>query len=169
MGFSRFGLQLTLRLTLLLLALGVSGYLLMAASYPAATLLLLAIAALLAAEVFRFVRKTNLELSRFLDAVRYADFGQRFEFPELGAGFAELGETFTRILERFRDDRKDQEAQLRHLRAILEHVPVPLLTISGDENIRLLNNAMTRRMITIAITPPPMMALIMSCVSADCY
>jgi len=144
MGFNRFGLQLTLRLTLLLLALGGSGYLLATAGYPAATLLMLLTTALLAAEVFRFVRKTNLELSRFLDAARYADFGQRFEFPELGAGFSELGETFTRILERFRDDRKSQEAELRHLRAILEHVPVPLLTVFANDNIRLWNNAARR-------------------------
>jgi nitrogen fixation/metabolism regulation signal transduction histidine kinase len=141
MGFERFGALLTLRLASLLLALGGAGYLLLEPGYPAATALALGVSALLAAEVFRFVRKTNLEISRFLDAARYGDFGQRFEFEGSGAGFPELGATFTEILDRFREDRQDQEAGYKHLKAILEHVPVPLITLQADRTVRLLNNA----------------------------
>jgi hypothetical protein len=37
---------------------------------------------------------------RFFDAVRHADFSQRFELKSLGTGFDELGSTFTDILKR---------------------------------------------------------------------
>jgi len=141
MGFNRFGALLTARLALLFAVLGLAGYLLTLSGYPVATALVIAIAGALGWEVVRYVRRTNLEVSRFLDAARYADFGQRFEFSDFGAGFNELGETFTSILDRFRQDRKDQEAELRHLKAILEHVPVPLITVHADDRVSLGNNA----------------------------
>ena len=73
MGFSRFGLLIALRLTGLLSAMALTGYLLLTGSYPMATLLCSLVSVGLAAETFRFVRKTNLEVARFLDAARYAD------------------------------------------------------------------------------------------------
>jgi signal transduction histidine kinase len=141
MGFSRFGLLIGLRLTLLLSLMALSGYLLVYASYPIATLLCCAVAIAVGVEAFHFIRKTNLEVARFLNAARYADFGQRFEFSNLGAGFNELGTTFTAILDRFREDRAEHETQLRELKAVLEHVPVPLMTIRGDDSVHLRNNA----------------------------
>ena len=144
MGFSRFGLLIALRLVLLFATLGLAGYLLVEQGFPVATALTLSVAVLLAVDMFRFVRRTNLEVARFLDAVRYADFGQRFEFPGVGAGFSELGTAFTQILNRFRADRQSQEAELRHLKAILEHVPVPLITLRPDGEVHLWNNAARR-------------------------
>ena len=129
MGFNRFSALLALRLTLILLALLALGYFILTPGYHAATLMLLGLCCALAWEVFRFVSKTNQEITRFLEAARYADFGQRFNLGRMGAGFEELGETFTEILERFRENRGMQEGELRHLKALLEHVPVPLLSI----------------------------------------
>lgn len=144
MGFNRFGLVLGVRLTLLLLALSGAGYLMVIARHPVASLLAVALVVLLGLQTVRFVSRTNQELARFLDAVRYADFGQRFQLSGLGAGFEELGETFTHILGRFRADRSHQETVLRHLKAILEHVPVPLISVHGDRTVTLWNNAARR-------------------------
>ncbi len=144
MGFNRFSLLLAIRLFFIMLSLAAVGLLVVTPGYHAATMLAIVVSIGLTIEVFRFISKTNQELSRFLDAARYADFGQRFEFKHLGAGFAELGETFTDIMERFRDDRQDQESELRHLKALLEHVPVPLISVYGDGGVTLWNNAARR-------------------------
>ena len=144
MGFERFGLQLAARLILIMAALAALGYLIVTPGQYAATVLALAVVAGLTWEVLRFVSRTNQEVARFLDAARYADFGQRFEFTNLGAGFTELGATFTHILDRFREDRKEHERELRHLKALLEHVPVPLISVHADEHVTLWNNSARR-------------------------
>ena len=144
MGFNRFSALLALRLALILLALLALGYFILAPGYHAATLLLLGLSCILTYEVFRFVSRTNQEITRFLEAARYADFGQRFSLGRMGAGFGELGDTFTEILERFRENRSLQESELRHLKALLEHVPVPLLSIYSDQHITLWNNTARR-------------------------
>jgi len=149
MGFNRFGALLAVRLIFILAAMAVVGFLITTPGYHAATLLGMVIVIGLTFEVFGFLSKTNQELSRFLDAARYADFGQRFQFSNLGAGFAELGETFTHILDRFREDRKQQESELRHLKALLEHVPVPLISIHANGQVTLWNNS-ARRLFGIA-------------------
>jgi two-component system nitrogen regulation sensor histidine kinase NtrY len=144
MGFNRFSLLLTLRLALVMLLLVALVYCVVQPGLHAATALVLGLLALLVYEVFRFVSRTNHEVSRFLDAARYADFGQRFDFGSLGAGFEELGHTFTHILERLRTQRSDQEAELRHLKALLEHVPVPLISLHSDGHVSLWNNPARR-------------------------
>ncbi len=144
MGFNRFGLFLALRLAAEMVLLTGLGFLIITPGYHAATFLALVMVLGLGYEILRFVSKTNQELSRFLNAARYADFGQRFQFKTTGAGFAELGETFTHILDRFREDRKQHESELRHLKALTEHVPVPLISVYADGKITLWNNSARR-------------------------
>ncbi|MEE4281094.1 MAG: PAS domain-containing protein, partial [Pseudomonadales bacterium] len=144
MGFSRFGLAIGLRMFIILITLGVAGFLLVTPGYPVVMLLVLVSAVALSLELYKFIAKTNREIARFLDAARYADFGQRFEFVGLGAGFTELGDTFTFILDRFREDRSQNETEVRQLKAMLEHVPVPLLTVGRDSQLTLWNNAARR-------------------------
>ncbi len=144
MGFSRFSALLAIRFSLILAALTIVGVLIVTPGYHAGTLLAVLITLGLCVEVFGFISKTNQELSRFLDATRYADFGQRFDFAAHGAGFKELGETFTHILDRFREVRNDQEQELRHLKALFEHVPVPLISLHMDDSVTIWNNAARR-------------------------
>ena len=144
MGFKRFSILLTARLTGIMTLLMLLFYLLSIPGYHAAFLLVFLIVVGLIIEITQYVSRTNAELSRFLDAARYADFSQRFELGKLGAGFDELGETFNDILGQFRSKRTEQEEQLRHLKALLEHVPVPLLSHFKDGRLTLWNNAARR-------------------------
>jgi len=144
MGFRYFSVLLGLRVALLTAVLALLVWLVVVPGFPTLLLIVAALAALLVYELLRFVNRTNSELSRFLDAVRYADFGQRFQSNRVGAGFDQLGKVLTDIMGRFQRERADQEQQLRHLQALTEHVPVPLMSLLPDGKIALHNNAARR-------------------------
>jgi nitrogen fixation/metabolism regulation signal transduction histidine kinase len=144
MAFRGFVFSLTIRLALVCIVMAVVVWLVMLPGYHGATMLSLVVLVLLILSLWRFVSRTNRELSRFLDAVRFSDYSQRFDFEEVGSGFAELGEAFTRIMDEMQERRTSQEFSLRHLRALIEHVPVPLMTLHADLSVTLQNNAARR-------------------------
>lgn len=152
MDFKRFSLLIATRTILAMLTLIFLTQAVMREGYHATTLLLATIVSLQFIELIRFISKTNAELVRFFEAVRHADFSQRFELKSLGNGFDELGATFTEILKRIQQVRSTQESELRQIKAILEHVPVPLLSINQDGKVTLLNNSVRRLFGTNTVT-----------------
>jgi len=144
MVYRRFSVFLGARLIVVGLALSAFVWLLILPGYHSATLLAASLLAITAAELWWFIGRTNREIARFLDAARHADFSQRFSFDDLGTGFGDLGQTFTEILERMLDQRAATEVEARRLNALIDHIPVPLLTVHGDNSICLQNNAARR-------------------------
>ena len=144
MVFRFFVTALILRLLLVGAAMALVIWLALEPGYHSATLLSAIVLAVLIIELWRYVSRTNREVARFLDAVRFADYSQRFDFEKAGSGFASLGRTFTAIINEMRERRSDQESQVRHLKALVEHIPVPLMTVHADDAITLQNNAARR-------------------------
>ena len=144
MAFRRFSFQLTVRVVVVGIAAGAAAWLVLQPGLHGLTILVTVILALLAGELWLYVSRTNRELARFLEAARHADFSQRFSYTDVGAGFEELADSFTEILDRMAAVREQQDTELRRLRALVEHTPVPLLVIHGDGSVTLQNNAARR-------------------------
>jgi len=145
---NRFALLMIFHVTLLTVTLIGLSVALTTEGYHSITLLLGGITATLVFELYRHVSKTNAELTRFLEAVRYEDFGQRFGSSNpgthTGAGFEELTKVFGDIMQRLKTSRQQQEENLQHLKYLTEHIPVPLLSLYPDGHILLHNNAARR-------------------------
>lgn len=151
MIFNRFASLLVLRVALITVTLVGMSVTFAATGYYIVTLLLALIAAVLLFELYRYVSKTNIELARFLDAVRNEDFSQRFQPSGSGAGFEQLSEVFGDIVRHFKLSRQQQEENLRHLKSLTEHIPVPLVSLYPDGRVQLHNNA-ARRLFDSAAT-----------------
>ena len=146
MGFSRFALQLAVRLAALFATLSVLAYVLAQTQLFAVGIVVGSIALVQAGLIVRYVQRTNRELGRLLGAIRYDDFQQSFSMGRLGPTFADLERAFDDVMGRFRAARLDREAQRRYLEALVEHVPVAILAVHDDGAVQLLNNA-ARRML----------------------
>jgi nitrogen fixation/metabolism regulation signal transduction histidine kinase len=144
MIFRRFVVALIARLVLAGAVMALAVWLFLIPGYHISMAIAASVLTLLIAELWRYVSRTNREVARFLDAARYADYSQRFDFKGDGSGYRALGEAFTDILERMRERSTDQESDLRRATALIEHIPVPLMTLHSDESITLQNNAARR-------------------------
>ncbi len=97
-----------------------------------------------AALLWRHVQRTNMELSRFIDAVKFGDFSQGFSHRGQGSGFAELSAVLDDAIRRMRDERHKLIDANRFYEAVLDDAPTALLTIEADGKVELANKAARR-------------------------
>ena len=158
MDYNRYSLTLVWRLFIIFAMLSLLAYLIILPDMHAASILTALLAIFLVFELLKQINKTNQELTRFFDAVKYKDFSQRFNFDKEGQGFTELGDNFTNLLKRLQADRETSEREMRRTRAVIEHVPVPLLSLHNDGKVTLWNNSARRLFASTEITQKEQLA-----------
>jgi two-component system nitrogen regulation sensor histidine kinase NtrY len=95
-------------------------------------------------ELIRYVERTNLELSRFLRSIRYADFSQTFSSRGRGSSFDELNTAFTEVVEEFQKARAEKEEHFQYLQTVVQHIGVGLIAFTADGEVALINTAAKR-------------------------
>src|ERR1044071_8514466 len=100
-----------------------------------------------AAWLWRHVQRTNMELSRFIDAVKFGDFSQGFSHRGQGSGFSQLSATLDEAIKRLRDERHNLIDANRFYEAVLDDAPTALLTVDGDGKVELANKAARRLLV----------------------
>ena len=81
---------------------------------------LVAFAAL--ASLWQFIRRTNFQVARFIESVRFEDYSQRFSDPS-GGGFDVLGETLDAALKSLQARHVQASGEARYLSAIVDDSP----------------------------------------------
>ena len=98
-------------------------------------------------QIFRlifYIEKTNRNLARFLEAVKYADFSQSFSDTHIGPSFKELNNVLSGIFKDFQRYRTEKEEQYRYLQTMVRHVGIGLIVFLPDGTVDLANRAAKR-------------------------
>src|SRR3982750_839446 len=99
---------------------------------------LIAFAAL--ASLWQYIRRTNFQLARFIESVRFEDYSQRFSDPS-GGGFDVLGDALDTALKTLQARHQTASIEARYLSAIVDDSPSALLAIDEAGRVELLNKA----------------------------
>jgi nitrogen fixation/metabolism regulation signal transduction histidine kinase len=80
-------------------------------------------------------------LEDFFAAINYEDFTRQYVTDDVDA---ELKEAFNDIIDRFRRARAERDVQAGYLETVVRHVPIPLMAVRADGQLRLVNNPLRR-------------------------
>src|SRR4028119_1167994 len=86
-------------------------------------------------ELWRYIQRTNMELARFLEAVRLGDLSQSFAHRADGSGFTDIGRALDQGIRNLRDERLRLTESNRFCEAVLDDAPAPLLTVDSDGRV----------------------------------
>ena len=144
MVYKRFRIVLAGRVLLLGGFIFLLYFLILQTSYYAATLIVAVLIVYQFTSLIAYVEKTNRDLTRFLDAIKYSDFSQTFAHTGLGSSFTELKAAFNEVIEKFQKTRAAQEEHFRYLQTVVQHVGIGLIAFNSEGEVSLLNNAAKR-------------------------
>ena len=140
MAFRRFRANVTVRVlllavTVLLIHPAITRHL------YAATALVVLLIVLEILSLIRYVERTNRDLARFLESIRYNDFSAGFSGGVKGSGFDELGRIYSEVVGRFREISLEKEESYRYLQAVVQHVGIGMIAFGPDGGVELINAA----------------------------
>jgi two-component system nitrogen regulation sensor histidine kinase NtrY len=144
MVYRKFRVDVSLRVALLVVTIGLFAFVIFRTRLAAAAVLLGLLAAVQVSGLFRAVDRTNRDLARFFDSVRFDDFSQTFRGKTPGGSFKGLHAALARVIEAFRAARADKEEQALYLQTVVQHVGIGLIVFQPDGEVELVNNAARR-------------------------
>ncbi|WP_426169835.1 sensor histidine kinase [Sandarakinorhabdus sp. DWP1-3-1] len=140
----RFEVGLALRIGVLLMAGAALAWAVTRPGLHATSLLAGLLTGAAMAELWLFLRRTNLAVARFVEALEHGDLAQGFGTLQTGAGFDALGASMDGAIARMRRERSIAQDDSRYLAALVEDVPSPLISVAADGRLALVNKAARR-------------------------
>jgi len=96
-----------------------------------------------------YVEKTNRDLARFFQSIRYEDFSQTFKVEGYGSSFDSLKAVFSEVMNAFRKTRAEKEEHFRYLQTVVQHIGIGLIAFQPDGEVELINTA-AKRLLNVA-------------------
>ena len=97
--------------------------------------------------LWRYIQRTNIELARFVEAIRFGDLSQNFSESGMGSGFGDVAAALDEGMRRLRDERHRLSDANRFYEAVLDDAPTALLVIDAEGRVELGNKAARRLLI----------------------
>lgn len=141
MAFSRFRIQIVLRIILLSVVLCLEAYVILQTEWLVSAILLGLVAMLIGVEMTRYVEKTNRDLTSFLQSIRHHDFTASFSTSRRGPTYDDLQDAFNDIIREFRQLQAEKESHYQYLQTVIENIGVALICFNDQEEVILMNQA----------------------------
>jgi len=141
MVFSRFRIQIALRILLLTLILALEAYVIFQTDWLMSKILLGVFAAFSLIELVRYVEKTNRDLTIFIQSILHRDFTANFSSGDRGPTDDALKEAFNDIVHEFRQLQAEKESHYEYLQTVIENIGVALICFNDQEEVILMNQA----------------------------
>ena len=137
----RFYINCIIRVLLLTGTICLLAYLFFKTDFLATAIFVCLLAVYQIFSLIRYVTKTNRDLTRLLDSIKYADFSQSFTNNLKGSGFEELHAAFTEVIKEFQSAKIEKEEHFRFLQTIVDHVGIGLIAFNPEGEVELINSA----------------------------
>lgn len=145
MAYRHFRLVCILRVALLCATAYLFFYLIFQTTYYATLVIVGAWALYQVGALIHYVERTNRDLTRFLQAIRYEDFSQSFSLGTgLGSAYTDLKEAFNEVLDAFRKTRAEKEEHFQYLHTVVQHIGIGLVCFAPNGRVELINTAALR-------------------------
>lgn len=141
--FNRYEYQMAFKVALLLLVITGCAYFLTKESYLLASLFLVSVI-YQTYILIKFVNRTNLELTQFIDAVQYRDFSLLFNEKNAPLSVKNLRKAFNTINFTFKTLSSEREAQSQYLQKVLEIVDTGILSYSQTGEVKWINESLKK-------------------------
>ncbi|MDA3814544.1 MAG: ATP-binding protein [Candidatus Cloacimonetes bacterium] len=92
-------------------------------------------------DLIRYVQKTNMYLTSFLESIRYADFSRSFKLEGLGTAYDEMKEAFNDVITDFQKIRTEKEEHYHYLQNVIQHIGISLIAFQKDGSVEMINNS----------------------------
>jgi nitrogen fixation/metabolism regulation signal transduction histidine kinase len=137
----RFYINCTIRVLLLSATICTLAHLFFKTDFLASAIFVCLLGAYQIFSLIRYVTKTNRDLTRLLDSIKYSDFSQSFTNNLKGSGFEELHAAFTDVIKEFQSAKIEKEEHFRFLQTIVDHVGIGLIAFNPEGEVELINSA----------------------------
>ncbi len=144
MGFKDFRVLVFIRILVLAMTIGICAYLILDTEYYATFIAALFFAVVQIGLLVNFLDKTNKDIAKFLNSIRFDDFSYSFPDDHSGSSYNKLNREFNSVLSKFRDIRAEKEAQYHYLKTVIQHIGVGLISFMPNGDVQLSNGAAKR-------------------------
>lgn len=144
MAFSRFRVQIIIRILLITSTLFLIVYIHNETAYAISSIILGILFITQIISLIRYTEQTNKKLTRFFESIRHSDFTNSFSDNDLGRSFTGLNDEFNEVIDAFNKNKREKEEHFNYLLTVIQHVSVGVIVFKSDGTVDVFNNAIKR-------------------------
>ncbi len=141
MGFRFYRLKILARIGVLFLSLLFLVYSIMAGERYVSMVVFILLIAFELAELFRYLDRSNREITAFVEHVRQRDYSASFPKVRSSSDFPKLRSVLDAIIDDLRDSRLEAEKQFSYLQMVVSHIQTGLVCLEEGGKVILANAA----------------------------